>query len=168
MRTCKTCLIEKPLDAENWPIRSLPSGNQSFRPVCKACTNDALREKARERMRKGRGKDGGSSSRKAVKKWKTANKPMVRGMREGAIHQRVPLQQRPRWAGRPEMQALYRTARMLRDMGQDAEVDHIIPLKGELVCGLHVLNNLRLCPRAENTAKGSSFDPSSWIEPVWS
>lgn len=168
MRTCKTCLIEKPLDSDNWPVRSLPSGNQSFRPVCKACTNDSLRDKARERMRNGRGKDSGASSRKAVKKWKTANTLRVRGMREGCIHSRVPVQQRPRWGQRQEIQSLYRTARMMRDMGQDIEVDHIIPLKGELVCGLHVLNNLRLCTREENTEKRNSFDPEQWEEPAWS
>jgi hypothetical protein len=168
MRTCKDCSKEKPLTSEFWPIHRFASGNSGFRHRCKLCTNALLKDKAKERMRKVRANDGGASARVAVKKWKTANFLRVHAMRQSSIHSRVPLEQRPRWGSRKEMQALYRTARMLRDMGQDIVIDHCIPLHGELVCGLHVLNNLRLCSSSENRAKGSRFDPESWVEPAWS
>ena len=35
----------------------------------------------------------------------------------------------------------------------DKQVDHELPLQGEFVCGLHVLNNLQYLTESENKAK---------------
>ena len=40
------------------------------------------------------------------------------------------------------------------------EVDHIFPVKGKTVSGLHVACNLQVIPRAENRAKGNKFCPA--------
>ena len=43
------------------------------------------------------------------------------------------------------------------DKGPDYELDHVIPMKGKLVCGLHVPTNIRVVLRKTNHAKSNKF-----------
>lgn len=41
------------------------------------------------------------------------------------------------------------------------EVDHVVPIKHDEVCGLHVLSNLQLLTRRQNRSKGNKFCPAA-------
>ena len=42
-------------------------------------------------------------------------------------------------------------------LGPEYEIDHVVPLKGKLVCGLHVPQNLRVVLRKTNQTKRNKF-----------
>lgn len=66
----------------------------------------------------------------------------------------------PKWADRKAIKAVYDEAlRLTKITGVRHEVDHIVPLKGERVSGLHVHWNLRAIPHHENRKKSNRFRP---------
>ena len=64
----------------------------------------------------------------------------------------------PPWADLKKIEVFYKEARSLTEQtGIPHEVDHIIPLKGKYVSGLHVENNLQVITRDQNQSKGNRF-----------
>lgn len=66
----------------------------------------------------------------------------------------------PSWlssADRLEMDTIYKYCAALRDVGLDYHVDHIVPLRGKSVSGLHVPWNLQVIPGCENVRKGNRY-----------
>lgn len=58
-----------------------------------------------------------------------------------------------------QMQEIYKEAsRLTQETGVPHEVDHIIPLKGRKVTGLHVPWNLQIIQKSDNISKGNKFD----------
>lgn len=67
----------------------------------------------------------------------------------------------PKWLNKQhksEIKEFYILAKELQWLSEERlEVDHIIPLVSDLVCGLHVPWNLQILPKSVNVKKGNRF-----------
>lgn len=71
----------------------------------------------------------------------------------------------PPWVTREEVLAIEKAARqMTLSTGVQHSVDHVVPLRHPLVCGLHCPANLRVIPLVENIHKGNRWWPDAPFE----
>lgn len=98
--------------------------------------------------------------RKQSKKYYEANKE--RFLEKGARRRAQKLEATPLWVDeehKKRLRSIYKTCRNVSERsGKQHHVDHIIPLKGENICGLHVWWNLRIIPAQENLSKGNRLE----------
>jgi hypothetical protein len=68
------------------------------------------------------------------------------------------LQRTPAWADQARMTIVYKVAtQMSTELGIRMSVDHVIPLQGKIVSGLHVPGNLKIITASENSRKHNRF-----------
>ena len=79
---------------------------------------------------------------------------------EYAIERRGALRKQcPKWADKDKIKEIYKEAQELTELfGIQFHVDHVVPLNGKLVMGLHVPNNLQILTAKENLEKGNKFE----------
>lgn len=65
----------------------------------------------------------------------------------------------PKWANVRKIERIYILAARLRAEGQDVHVEHVLPLRGRAVCGLHVHTNLKIRSAAFNMKKSNKVLP---------
>lgn len=69
----------------------------------------------------------------------------------------------PAWADLKAMEAIYEAARAMTMITMiKHEVDHIVPLKSKLVCGLHCEANMQILTKRTNVQKGNRVWPDMW------
>lgn len=96
-------------------------------------------------------------------RWKEYMASIPERLREYAAQYRAQkLRATPPWLtvdDRAEIAALYAEAsRLERETGIPHHVDHIIPLRGDYVCGLHVPSNLQILTKDENLRKSNRWE----------
>jgi hypothetical protein len=97
----------------------------------------------------------------AARRWYQRN--LAHARLQLAISQASRRQRRVLWANQEAIAAFYAKAALLtRTTGRIHVVDHIIPLKGRTVSGLHVENNLRIVERFENARKSNKWESLAW------
>lgn len=91
--------------------------------------------------------------------WKTNNKTQIRA--DTKARRRKHREATPKWLSRKqrsEIRQIYQIAiTMTQTTGEQYVVDHIVPLRSEAVCGLHVPWNLRVITQEENLKKSNKF-----------
>lgn len=99
------------------------------------------------------------SNRQACKKWAMSNKEMINT--RAAKRRAQGLNATPSWLTKEhheQIAELYEICRMFKlYTGEEYHVDHIVPLQGESVCGLHVPWNLQVLPAKENLIKSNKI-----------
>ncbi len=165
MKRCNGCDATKPLDL------FAKRGANGRQPKCKAC-NAQYRRDNKERVSR------------IKQEWALRNKPRADAIKRASFLRTKPqalartaawkrahpesrdaenLSRRlahtnamPDWANQFFIEEAYRLARLRTKMfGFKWHVDHIIPLRSPLVCGLHTHQNLQVIPAAVNYQKGN-------------
>lgn len=98
-----------------------------------------------------------------VKKWRKKSQPAYLKKHQKAnkgLYQYYDAKRRakklkatPSWADLKGIKNFY------KNCPEGYHVDHIVPLQNDLVCGLHVENNLQYLTKEENLSKGNKFIP---------
>ena len=89
--------------------------------------------------------------------WAKANPGKVNALR--SKRRAAQLERTPPWSDLQEISLIYQQSASLKKLlGRDTHVDHVVPLQGDLVSGLHVPHNLQIMFASDNCAKSNKFD----------
>lgn len=133
---------------------------------CKACNSTACKNyhhRNKEKILKRKKESHFRNPEFNRKRWREYNKknPEIRRFLT-AKRRSFKLKASPPWLTEEDIEdikAFYVAAKQLEILAScKLEVDHIIPLQGKEVCGLHVPWNLQLLTAEENIAKGNKLN----------
>ncbi len=151
MRTCNKCGVEKPLlefnrdkTAKLGRSRRCAECSRKRCAEFQATVAQTPEHKAKRRVYNAR-----------HRREKRAHYNAIEGRRRAAKKNASPA-----WANREAIDFAYYAADVIHKVygGVKPHVDHIVPLQHDLVCGLHVENNLQLMSASANLSKGNRWE----------
>lgn len=96
-----------------------------------------------------------------IKNWELRNPGKVRA--KGNRRRAAKLNAEPKWLSEVHQEQITQTYTLAKDCeiitGDKYHVDHIVPLQGKNICGLHVPWNLQVLPADLNQSKSNKYDP---------
>lgn len=159
MKTCNACKVEKDY-SEFHKNKKSKDGFQERCKSCRAIYRKQYYEKNKDReyeLKKiWRTTDKARAWRREWdKKFKKENAGYYSALNNERRARK--LQRTVKWGSPDKIREIYEEAAEMRKQGQNVHVDHIIPLQGENVSGLHVENNLQIITAEENLRKSNKF-----------
>jgi len=156
-KICSKCKQEKSLD--QFYKRSDRETYHSWCKQCKCASNRKWHDQNKEYHRELTQRwyqENKESHLKNSKKWYEANK--YRKLESYYAREQRVKRATPDWVERKELQEIYKQcAEINKETGIQHQVDHIIPLCNDYVCGLNVPNNLQIITAEENLRKANRF-----------
>lgn len=180
-KVCSTCKENKPI----YSFAKDASKKDKLRCQCKTChslvrsqhyidnkesilkRNKEYRQSHKDALRKSRKRYIKENPEKiAILKRDYSKRDQQRNPAKYAAkeaHRRFAVRQAiPSWMDNDAVDGMYELSMLFKNVGLDTHVDHIIPLRSNLVCGLHCEANLQLLPASNNTSKGNRWWPDMW------
>lgn len=155
-KPCCTCKIVKPL-SDFYKDKGQKDGHEHRCKVCRKVSvvrhERAHKEKANLRKKRWAEKNVDKrreSERRSYLKLSKINPGRYRS--KCRARQALIKKATPAWASKYKIEAVYNSC------PKGFHVDHIIPLKSDLVCGLHVETNLQIITEFQNCSKNNRVD----------
>jgi len=159
MKTCSKCRVQK--DFEYFYFK----GNGTPTSYCKECNKKQAKKWRQENKERFQEYTRKSSNR--VQKWAEENREKVREHKRNwkernkdySVYSCAKRRARkknaiPAWSNNGCVLMFYRERDWISKVTNlEYHVDHVVPLLGNNVCGLHVETNLRIIPAVENLVK---------------